>query len=162
MVAVSVNYRTNIFGFFAHPELTRESPHHAAGNYGLLDQVAALQWVRKNIAAFGGDPQRVTIAGESAGSISVSALMASPLSKDLMAGAIGESGAMISSLPPQPLAAAEQNGAKFGAAAGANTLAALRAMTGEQIQEALEQDAGIPVRLDARRLLPAQAAGGDL
>ena len=142
MVAVSVNYRTNIFGFFAHPELTRESPHHAAGNYGLLDQVAALQWVRKNIAAFGGDPQRVTIAGESAGSISVSALMASPLSRELMAGAIGESGAMITSLPPQPLAAAEQNGAKFGAAAGANTLAALRAMTGEQIQEALGKTQG--------------------
>jgi len=136
MVAVSVNYRTNIFGFFVHPELTRESPHHAAGNYGLLDQVAALQWVRKNIAAFGGDPQRVTIAGESAGSISVSALMASPLSKGLIAGAIGESGAAISSLPPQPLAEAEQNGVKFAAAAGATTLAALRAMTAEQIQDA--------------------------
>ncbi|MGJ5816507.1 carboxylesterase/lipase family protein [Paludibaculum fermentans] len=142
MVAVSINYRTNIFGFFAHPELTRESTHHAAGNYGLLDQVAALQWVKKNIAAFGGDPERITIAGESAGSISVSALMASPLSKDLMAGAIGESGAMISSLPPQPLAAAEQNGAKFGAAVGAGTLAALRAMTAEQVQESLTKTQG--------------------
>jgi para-nitrobenzyl esterase len=76
MVAVSVNYRTNVFGFFVHPELTKESPHHAAGNYGLLDQVAALQWVQGNIAAFGGDPKHITIAGESAGSISVSALMA--------------------------------------------------------------------------------------
>src|SRR5262245_32514959 len=103
MVAVSINYRTNIFGFFVHPELIKESPHHASGNYGLLDQVAALEWVQKNIAAFGGDPKRVTVAGESAGSISVSALMASPLSKGLMAGAIGESGAMTSSLPPQPL-----------------------------------------------------------
>jgi para-nitrobenzyl esterase len=136
MVAVSINYRTNIFGFFVHPELTRESPHHAAGNYGLLDQVAALRWVQANIAAFGGDPKRVTIAGESAGSVSVSALMASPLSRSLMAGAIGESGAMISTLPPQPLAAAEQNGAKFGAAVGANSLAALRAMSAEQIQKA--------------------------
>jgi para-nitrobenzyl esterase len=142
MVAVSVNYRTNIFGFFVHPELTKESPHHAAGNYGLLDQVAALRWVQKNIAAFGGDPARVTVAGESAGSISVSALMASPLSKDLMAGAIGESGAMISSLPPQPLADAEQNGARFGAAAGANSLAALRAMTAEQVQEAVSKTQG--------------------
>ncbi len=143
MVAVSVNYRTNIFGFFVHPELTRESPHHAAGNYGLLDQVAALQWVQKNIAAFGGDPERVTVAGESAGSISVSALMASPLSRGLMAGAIGESGAMISSLPPQRLADAEQNGVKFGVAAGANTLAALRAMTAEQIQEAVTKVQGV-------------------
>ncbi len=143
MVAVTINYRTNIFGFFVHPELTKESPHHAAGNYGLLDQVAALRWVQKNIAAFGGDPKRVTIAGESAGSISVSALMASPLSRDLIAGAIGESGAMTSSLPPQPLADAEQNGLKFASAAGANTLAALRAMSAEQIQEAMSKVQGI-------------------
>jgi para-nitrobenzyl esterase len=143
MVAVSVNYRTNIFGFFVHPELTKESPHHAAGNYGLLDQVAALQWVRRNIAAFGGDPRHVTIAGESAGSISVSALMASPLSKNLMAAAIGESGAAISSLPPQPLADAEQKGVKFAAAAGVNTLAALRAMTAEQIQDAAAKAQGV-------------------
>src|SRR5690349_19048265 len=136
MVAVTLNYRTNIFGFFVHPELAKESPHHAAGNYGLLDQVAALQWVRKNIAAFGGDPDHVTIAGESAGSISVSALMASPLSKKLFAGAIGESGAAISTLPPLPLAEAEQNGVKFAAAAEANSLAALRAMSAEQIQAA--------------------------
>jgi para-nitrobenzyl esterase len=143
IVAVSVNYRTNVFGFFVHPELTKESPHHAAGNYGLLDQVAALQWVQKNIGAFGGDPKRVTVAGESAGSISVSALMASPLSRGLMAGAIGESGAMTSSLPPQPLADAEQNGVKFATAAGANSLAALRAMTAEQIQEAMTKVQGV-------------------
>jgi para-nitrobenzyl esterase len=143
IVAVSVNYRTNIFGFFVHPELTKESPHHAAGNYGLLDQVAALQWVQKNIAAFGGDPKRVTVAGESAGSISVSALMASPLSRGLMAGAIGESGAMTSSLPAEPLADGEQNGVKFATAAGATSLAALRAMTGEQIQEAMAKAQGV-------------------
>lgn len=143
IVAVSVTYRTNIFGFFAHPELTRESPHHASGNYGLLDQVAALKWVQRNIAAFGGDPRRVTVAGESAGSISVSALMASPLSKTLMAGAIGESGAMISSLPARPLSEAEQGGVKFGEAAGATTLAALRALTPEQIQEAQGKAKGI-------------------
>ena len=143
IVAVSVNYRTNVFGFFVHPELTGESPHHASGNYGLLDQVAALEWVRKNIAAFGGDPNRVTVAGESAGSISVSALMASPLSKNLMAGAIGESGAAIASLPPQPLADAEKNGLKFAAAAGAANLAALRAMTAEQIQDAAAKAQGV-------------------
>jgi para-nitrobenzyl esterase len=142
IVAVTVNYRTNIFGFFSHPELTRESPNHASGNYGLLDQVAALQWVERNIAAFGGDPKRVTIAGESAGSIAVSALMASPLSRDLMAGAIGESGAMIATLPPRPLAEAEQNGARFAASAGAASLAALRAMTAEQVQAAVAKTPG--------------------
>lgn len=135
IVAVSVNYRTNIFGFFSHPELTKESPHHASGNYGLLDQVAALQWVQKNIAAFGGDPKRVTIAGESAGSISVSALMASPLSKNLMAGAIGESGALISTLPPRALEETEKDGAQFASAANAGSLAALRGMSAEQIQD---------------------------
>ena len=143
IVAVSLNYRTNIFGFFVHPELTKESPHRASGNYGLLDQVAALQWVQKNIAAFGGDPSRVTIAGESAGSISVSALMASPLSKGLMAGAICESGAAIASLPPRPLAEAEQNGVKFAAATGADSLAALRAMTAQQLQDAAAKAQGI-------------------
>ena len=143
IVAVSLNYRTNIFGFFAHPELTKESPHHASGNYGLLDQVAALQWVQKNIAAFGGDPKRVTIAGESAGSISVSALMASPLSRNLMAGAICESGAAIASLPPRPLAESEQNGVKFAAAVGADSLAALRAMSAQQLQDAAAKAPGI-------------------
>jgi para-nitrobenzyl esterase len=137
IVAVSVNYRTNVFGFFAHPELTKESPHHASGNYGLLDQVAALQWVQRNIAAFGGDPKHVTIAGESAGSISVSGLMASPLSRGLIAGAIGESGAMLSSLPPRPLAEAEKDGVKLG-----ESLAALRAMTAEQIQELASKTQG--------------------
>ena len=81
VVVVTVNYRLGIFGFFAHPELTKESPHNASGNYGLLDQVAALQWVQDNIAAFGGDPGNVTIFGESAGSFAVSALMASPLAR---------------------------------------------------------------------------------
>jgi para-nitrobenzyl esterase len=137
IVAVTLNYRTNVFGFFAHPELTKESPHHASGNSGLLDQVAALHWVARNIEAFGGDPRRITIAGESAGSISVSALMASPLSRDLVAGAIGESGAMLSSLPARPLAEAEQDGVKFTEAAGAPSLAGLRAMSADQIQKAV-------------------------
>jgi para-nitrobenzyl esterase len=137
IVAVTLNYRTNVFGFFSHPELTLESPHKASGNYGLLDQVAALRWVRQNVAAFGGDPARVTIAGESAGSLSVSALMASPLSRDLMAGAIGESGALISTLPPRPLAETEEDGRRFGEAASVPTLAALRALPAEKLQEIL-------------------------
>jgi para-nitrobenzyl esterase len=135
IVAVTVNYRLGVFGFFAHPELTKESPHKASGNYGLLDQAAALRWVRENIAAFGGDPNRVTIAGESAGSVSVSALMASPLSKDLIAGAIGESGAITGTLRAVPLAQAEAAGSKFAAALGASSLKGLRAMTTEQIFE---------------------------
>src|SRR5215217_5112028 len=113
IITLSVNYRLNIFGFFAHPELTQESPQHASGNYGYLDQAAALRWVRENIAAFGGDPGRITIAGESAGSISVSAQMASPLSKDLIAGAIGESGSLLGGLPPVPLDTGEQRGLAF-------------------------------------------------
>src|SRR5262249_8615363 len=94
IVPLTVEYPPGVFGFLAHPELTKESPHHASGNYGLLDQAAALRWVQQNIAAFGGDPKKVTIAGESAGSISVSAQMASPLSRNLIAGAIGESGSI--------------------------------------------------------------------
>jgi len=95
VVVVSMNYRLGIFGFFVHPELTAESPNHASGNYGLLDQAAAIQWVKQNIAAFGGDPSNITIFGESAGSMSVSAQMASPLSKDLIQKAIGESGSVM-------------------------------------------------------------------
>jgi para-nitrobenzyl esterase len=142
IVAVSVNYRLGIFGFMAHPDLTKESPHHASGNYGLLDQVAALRWVQQNIAAFGGDPRRVTIAGESAGSISVSALMASPLSKGLIAGAIGESGALISTLPPRSLETTEKDGVRFGDVAGATSIAGLRALTAEKIMELTSPAAG--------------------
>ena len=127
IVAVTVNYRLGIFGFFAHPELTNESAHHSSGNYGLMDQRAALLWVRKNISAFGGNPDKITIAGESAGSVSVSAQMASPLSKDLIAGAIGESGAMIKpTLAAIPLAEAEKNGLAFAKFVSAVTLADLR------------------------------------
>ncbi len=135
IVVVSVNYRLGVFGFLALPELTRESPHKASGNYGLLDQNAGLRWVQENIASFGGDPRHVTIAGESAGSISVSAHMASPLSKHLIAGAIGESGAITGALSPVPLAKAEAEGSKFAASIGAQSLTALRAMSAQQILE---------------------------
>jgi para-nitrobenzyl esterase len=93
VVVVSMNYRLGMLGFFAHPELTAESPQHSAGNYGLLDMVAALAWVKQNIRAFGGDPSNITLFGESAGSFAVSMLMASPLSEGMLAKAIGESGA---------------------------------------------------------------------
>ena len=132
IVAVTVNYRLGVFGFLAHPELTRESAHNASGNYGFLDQAAALRWVSQNIAAFGGDPRRITISGESSGSFSVSAQMASPLSSGLIAGAIGESGSMLGSAPVS-LAAAEQHGVAFQKLAGAGDLAALRRMPAQQI-----------------------------
>ena len=134
IVTVTLNYRLGIFGFFSHPELTKESPNHASGNYGLLDQNAALLWVKKNIAAFGGDPNKLTIAGESAGSISVSAQMASPLSKNLIAGAIGQSGAMINpTLDAIPMADHEKKGTEFGAKVNAGTLAALRAIPSDKL-----------------------------
>jgi para-nitrobenzyl esterase len=136
IVAVTVNYRLGVFGFLAHPELTKESPHRASGNYALLDQAAALRWVRENIDAFGGDPKRVTIAGESAGSVSVSAQMASPLSKDLIAGAIGESGSIMGTLSAAPLAQAEAAGVRFASEVGATSLAALRALDTRKIFEA--------------------------
>ena len=151
IVVVTVNYRLNIFGFFAHPELSKESPYHASGNYGLLDQHAALKWVQKNIHVFGGDPSRVTIAGESAGSISVSAQMSSPLSKALIAGAIGESGAGINpTLAPVPLAEAEKTGIEFATKAGYTTLAQLRSLSTFELFELYSQSKrfGFPLVVD--------------
>ena len=146
IVVVNVNYRLGIFGFFAHPELTQESPHKASGNYGLLDLVAALEWVRRNIAAFGGDPHRVTIGGESAGSLSVSALMASPLSRDLFQQAIGESGAFFGQVGgrgPLSLAEAEKAGTEFAASAGGKNLAGLRSMSSaDLLREASKKSGG--------------------
>src|SRR5690349_9243665 len=133
IVAVTVNYRLTVFGFFSHPELTKESPHHASGNQGLLDQSAALQWVKQNIAAFGGDPNKITIAGESAGSYSVSAQMASPLSRNIISRAIGESGSLLGLSPTVPLKDAEKTGADFAASIKANSLSDLRAMPAEQL-----------------------------
>jgi para-nitrobenzyl esterase len=125
VVVVTINYRLGIFGFFAHPELTKESDVHASGNYGLLDMITALEWVRKNIAAFGGDPKRVTIFGESAGSSAVNFLMASPLAKGLFQRVIGESGANFSR--KVTLAESEQNGSRLGALAG------LRAKSSDEV-----------------------------
>ncbi len=138
IVAVTVNYRLNVFGFFAHPELSAEAPYGASGNYGYLDQQAALAWIHENIAAFGGDPHKVTIGGESAGSISVCAQMSSPLSRDLIAGAIGESGALINpTLPAKPLEEAEQAGLKLASRLGARSLAELRALSAEELLQSV-------------------------
>jgi para-nitrobenzyl esterase len=151
IVVVTANYRLNIFGFFAHPELSAEAPYKGSGNYGLLDQQAALKWVQKNIAAFGGDPKRVTIAGESAGSIAVSTLMASPLSKNLIAGAIGESGGSINpTLAPVSLAEAEKTGLEFAKKAGYPTLAELRKLSTREIFEIFTESKrfGFPIAID--------------
>ena len=110
MICVTANYREGIFGFFAHPELSKETPYKGSGNYGFLDQQAAVRWVHENISLFGGDPERITIAGESAGSMSVSALMASPLSRGLFAQAIGSSGSVIADKRVKSLAEAEKAG----------------------------------------------------
>ncbi len=127
VVLVTVNYRLGIFGFFAHSELTQESEHHSSGDYGILDEIAALQWVQKNIAAFGGDPKRVTIFGESAGSWAVNVLVASPLTKGLFQRAIGESGANFNKMTK--LADLEKSGERAG------SIKELRAKSAEDIMK---------------------------
>ena len=110
LVVVTVNYRVGVLGFLAHPELTNESKHHASGNYGLLDQVAALEWIKRNIGVFGGDPARVTIVGQSAGAASVHYLTGSPLAKGLFIRAIAQSGSYAQIGPGENLTSAEQIG----------------------------------------------------
>jgi para-nitrobenzyl esterase len=139
VVVVSMNYRLGIFGFFVHPELAKESGRDAAGNYGLLDQLAALHWVHDNIAAFGGDPENVTIFGESAGSFSVSAQMASPLAKGLFQKAIGESGGAFFSggLSFEPRSVREEKDVKaVTAKLGMSRLADLRAVPAQKMLDA--------------------------
>jgi para-nitrobenzyl esterase len=136
VVLVSANYRLGVFGFFAHPELTSQSPHHSSGNYGLLDQIAALKWVRENIAKFGGDPRNVTIFGESAGSLDINVLMTSPLAKGLYARLIGESGPVVA---PPPLAEGEKKGAGVAASLKADSIKAMRAIPAQDLQKATGQ-----------------------
>lgn len=145
LVLVTINYRLGPLGYFAHPELTAESPNQSSGNYGVLDQVAALRWVQKNIAVFGGDPNRVTIFGESAGSWSVNVLVASPLAKGLFHRAIGQSGGSFG--PGTYLkedrnkqTSAEKIGAAFAMASGADSIKALRALSAEKIIEVFTND----------------------
>ncbi len=148
VILVTANYRLGVFGFFAYPELTKESPHHASGNYGLLDQIMALRWVQENIASFGGDPANVTIFGESAGSGDVNTQMASPLSEGLFMQVIAESGAIgggPTALLPQ-LAEAEKRGEELAAKldiTGDGALAKLRAVSSADLLNAVGQG-GMP------------------
>jgi para-nitrobenzyl esterase len=144
VIVVSMNYRLNIFGFFVHPELTAESPQHASGNYGLLDQTAAIQWVHNNIQQFGGDPNKVTIFGESAGSFSVSAQMASPLAKTLFQRAIGESGGAFSATLPFVTREEREkvDPEKAGKILGVTKLADLRVLSADQILKAATPEPG--------------------
>jgi len=153
VVLVSFNYRLGIFGFLAHPELTAESPEHASGNYGLMDQIAALKWVQENIGKFGGDAKNVTIFGESAGAMDVNQLMASPQAKGLFQRVVAESGSILIGGGAMPLSQAEKDGVKFAGLAGIrgkNSLTALRAASVEQLLEAFGKYAapsGVPANL---------------
>jgi para-nitrobenzyl esterase len=134
VILVTINYRLGVFGFFAHPALSKEEQSGSSGNYGVLDMIAALQWIRDNVAAFGGDPGNVTIFGESAGSFAVSALMAAPAAQGLFHKAIGESGAHFGpSLAAPTRQASEANGEKFATALGATTPEALRAKSADDV-----------------------------
>jgi para-nitrobenzyl esterase len=140
LVVVSINYRLGVLGFLAHPQLSAESSGNVSGNYGLLDQIAALRWVNRNIAAFGGDPANVTIAGESAGGLSVMYLMAAPEARGLFARAVAQSAYMVSAqeLRTTPFGgvAAESAGLALAKKAGAADLAALRSMDAEALTTA--------------------------
>ena len=133
VVFITINYRLGIFGFLAHPELSKESPHKVSGNYGILDQIAALQWVKKNATAFGGDTSRITIAGQSAGSISVNALMVSPLARGLFNGVIAQSGGMFSSSFSTNLADAEKSGNELLIQLKVKSISDLRSMPADEL-----------------------------
>jgi para-nitrobenzyl esterase len=149
VVVVNINYRLGVFGFFAHPGLTKESPHHAAGNYGLADQIMALQWVRDNITRFGGNPANVTIFGESAGASDVNALIASPLSKGLFLRVMAQSGPV----GAQPsLAESEKRGVDLAAKlgfSGEDALAKLRAVPDTELMaKAAQSGPGLGINVD--------------
>lgn len=140
VVFVSFNYRMNVFGFMAHPELTKESEHHSSGNYALLDQIAALRWVQRNIAAFGGNPNAVTIFGHSAGASNVVSLVASPLAKGLFHRAIAQSGTSLATRAA--LADAEKAGVTFGQTLNAPSIAALRQKPADEVLKAQRPQMG--------------------
>lgn len=139
VVFVTINYRLGVFGFLAHPELSQESGYKASGNYALLDMIAALRWVKKNIAALGGDPGNVTLAGQSAGAFGVNFLTASPLAKGLFQRAIAESGGSFVNSPIRPkitFQEAEQQGVTFAKSLNANSISELRAKSADEILKA--------------------------
>lgn len=159
-VVVSINYRLGVFGYLAHPGLSAESPDGVSGNYGLLDQIAALAWVKRNIAAVGGDPRRVTIAGESAGALSVLYLMAAPAARGLFAGAIAQSAYMISTPAlkderhgHEP---AEAAGVRLCAQIGVDGIAALRAMDAQALADAALRAGFLPGGTVDGHVLPDQ------
>lgn len=135
IVAITANYREGIFGFFAHPQLSKEASYKGSGNYGFLDQAAAIKWVKDNISAFGGDPDRITIMGESAGSMSVSALMASPLTRNLISQAMGSSGSVLGSRPIVTLKEAERAGVETTKKLGCKSIKDLRALSAEELMK---------------------------
>lgn len=143
IVFVSINYRVGVFGFLAHPELSTSSGVNASGNYGIMDQIAALKWIKDNIAAFGGDPNNVTIAGQSAGSMSVHALVASPLAKGLFHKAIAQRGGLLGGRFANGKMVAEKTGLDFQQKLKATTIEALRALPADSIQRAAEQWGGM-------------------
>jgi len=136
VMVVTISYRLGIFGFLALPALTAESVAHHSGNYGLLDQIAALSWVKRNIATFGGDPSNVTVFGQSSGSISISALTASPLAKGLFQKVIAESGGLFEPMELSSelqLKGAEAQGTQFMATTGTRSIADLRSMPAQKL-----------------------------
>lgn len=153
VVLVSVAYRVGQLGFLAHPELSAENPNKVSGNYGLLDQIAGLQWIQNNIAAFGGDPNKVTIFGESAGGISVSMLCASPLTKGLIHGAISQSGGSFGPTRPttfpgenmKPLQQAEQEGVAYAEKVGATSISELRKMDADKLPMGMGMGGAWPI-----------------
>jgi para-nitrobenzyl esterase len=156
VVFVSIAYRVGQLGFLAHPELSAESPDHVSGNYGLLDMIAGLKWIKQNIAAFGGDPDKVTIFGESAGGIAVSMLCASPLAKGLFQGAISESGGSfgptrVTTYPGEnmkTLKQAETDGQGFVQKAGASSIADLRKIPADKLPSGFGMPNGCQLLMD--------------
>ncbi len=152
VIVVTLNYRLGVMGFFAHPELTAESPHHSSGNYGLLDQIAALKWVQQNIGEFGGDPDNVTLFGESAGSIDATTLMASPLTRNLFRRVIGESGPAFGLGTERTVAYMEPLGVAIGKEVGVQA--------GSQIETLRKLPAAVIVQIEDR-LIASQFKGYD-